>query len=116
MIKNDITFLIHIQENIEKIEKSLSKINKNDFMINEDKQDANIRRIEVIGEATKNLSLELINRNKFVEWKKIAKTRDKLIHGYFGVDLDLVWDILQKDIPELKENINKKILDLEKEN
>ena len=70
-------------------------------------QDAIIRNIEIIGEAVKNISESLRNKYGYIEWKEIAKTRDKLIHVYFGVDIDILWDIINVDIPRLKEQIKE---------
>ncbi len=68
-------------------------------------QDAVIREIEIIGEAVKNVST--IYRDKYTEipWKNIAGMRDKLIHGYFNVEIDRVWAVIIKDLPELRKNI-----------
>lgn len=57
-------------------------------------QDAIIRNIEIMGEATKNLANEFVNKNANVNWKDIARTRDKVIHFYFGVNLDIFWNII----------------------
>ena len=67
--------------------------------------DAVIRNLEIIGEAVKNISPEFRKKHLGIPWSKIAKTRDKLIHKYFGVDLELTWDIIKKDLPDLKEKI-----------
>jgi len=75
-------------------------------------QDAIIRNIEIIGEAVKKVSDNLKSRYESVEWNEIARTRDKLIHAYFGVDLDVVWDIINQDIPVLRSQI-KHILEKE---
>lgn len=67
--------------------------------------DAVIRNIEILGEAVKNVSEELREKYPHVEWSKIARTRDKLIHFYFGVDKEIVWDIVKENIPELLDDL-----------
>jgi len=73
-------------------------------------QSAVIRELGIIGEATKNLSEEIRNKDQHIPWKKIAGMKDKLTHGYFSVDLNEVWNTTTKDIPilmkEIKEIIN----------
>ena len=60
-----------------------------------------VRSIEIIGEASKKLDNEFKSNNNHIEWKKITGTRDKLIHEYFGIDYDIVWDIIENKIPDL---------------
>ena len=107
MKDEDKIYLKHVLESISEIENSLKVISKEEFKKNKDKQDATLRRIEVVGEAVKNVSDELKREHSEIEWKKIAGARDVLIHAYFSVDLDLVWKIIEKDLPELKEKIKK---------
>ena len=111
MKKNPKIFLEHILESINEIERNISKLSKKEFLKNTTTQDAVIRRLEIIGEAVKNLPPVYKNKYKNSAWKHIAGLRDILIHEYFGVDIDLVWKISIKDIPDLK----KKILKLKKE-
>ena len=64
-----------------------------------------VREIEIIGEAVKNISENLKNKNRKIEWKDIVGTRDKMIHHYFGVDLNIIWKIIKKDLPILEKQI-----------
>lgn len=66
---------------------------------------ASVRSLEVIGEATKNLSEEFKEKYPVVEWKKIAGMRDKLIHHYFGINWDIVWDVIQNKLPDMGNEI-----------
>jgi len=100
--KNDIIFINHILESISDIEESVKKLSKEDFVKSKDPKDAAIRRIEVIGEAVKNISDTTKENYPKVEWKKIAGTRDRLIHAYFSIDLDITWEIIKIGLPELK--------------
>ncbi len=68
-------------------------------------QDAVIREIEIIGEAARNVSREFRNKNPGIPWREMVGMRDKLIHGYFGVDLDAVWETATKDIYDLEAKI-----------
>jgi len=69
-------------------------------------QDAVIRRLEIIGEAVKNIPFSFRKEYPKIPWKKISGLRDILIHEYFGVDMRLVWRITKKDMPEFKKRIS----------
>ena len=106
MIKNrDIMYIRHILDSINDIEESTKDISKTEFISTKDIKDANIRRIEIIGEAVKNISNNIKEQHKEIEWNLISGARDKITHHYFGVNLDIVCDILNIDIPKLKKQI-----------
>ena len=107
MRKDPQVFLTHILESIGWIEKETKDLSKDKFVQDVPTHDAVIRRLEIIGEAVKNLPTDFKIEYPDIAWKKIEGFRDKLIHGYFGIDLELVWEIVNKDIPPLKEQIEK---------
>ena len=105
-------FLLHILESIDRIEDFTKGFSKDDFLQSEKTQDAVLRRLEIIGEAVKNISANFKKKHAEVEWKKIAGARDIIIHEYFGVDLDLTFRIIKKNIPELKQKIKELLKNL----
>jgi uncharacterized protein with HEPN domain len=105
MNHEDIPYIKHILDAINDIEFSIKNISKEEFKKSKDTKDATIRRIEIIGEAIKNISKRIRNKYSDIEWKKIAGTRDIMIHAYFNVDLDIIWNIIKKDLPDLKKKI-----------
>ncbi|MBI3982881.1 MAG: DUF86 domain-containing protein [Gemmatimonadetes bacterium] len=70
-------------------------------------QRAFVRSLEIIGEAAKKIPAAVRQQYPDIEWRAMAGMRDRLIHGYFGVDLDLVWDVLQNKIPALKAELQR---------
>jgi len=112
-MKEPTIFIKHILENIGDIESFSKELSKDKFMKSKLRQNAIIRCIEIIGEAVKNLSKGFTAKYPNIEWDKIAGARDKMVHHYFGVDLDLVWEIVKNDLPKLKKDINEILKDLE---
>ncbi|MBI5555509.1 MAG: DUF86 domain-containing protein [Elusimicrobia bacterium] len=106
-MKKDKLYLQHILEAIADIENFLKNINKEAFSQDREKQYAVIRALEIIGEATKNVTKEVKKSYAEIPWKDIAGMRDILIHQYFGVNIELMWETIQVKLPELKEQINK---------
>jgi len=112
-MKDSLVFVQHIKEAIKDISDFTQDVPKTEFMKDKKLQSAVIRQIEVIGEAIKNLPIDFKKKNPSIEWKAISGMRDKLIHHYFGVDIEKIWGVVEKDIPQLKKEI-KKILIKEK--
>jgi len=101
-------YLDDILDATEKIERYAKKVSSyKDFAENTLVADAITRNLEIIGEAVKNLPIELKRKYRDVEWKKISGLRDLLIHAYFGVDLKIIWDVVINKIPELKVSVKK---------
>ncbi len=116
MKKDPKIFLMHILESILSVKNYTNNISKTEFLSNIQMQDAVIRRLEIIGEAVKNLSMPFRSAHSEISWQKISGMRDVLIHGYFGVDINLVWNIIEKDIPNLERQIRNLLNILDKEN
>ena len=107
MKKNHRIFLEHILQSINLIEEYTSGKTKDDFLKSVALQDMVLRRLEIIGEAVKNIPEEIRQKYSDIPWRKIAGMRDKLIHGYFMVDIEFTWGVVKKDLPGLKEQISK---------
>jgi len=103
----DLPYLNYILDIVKDIEESIKDISKDKFLKEKDIRDANVRRIEVIAESIKNMSSNTKNKYKNVSWEKIATIKDRISGQYFGVNFDVVFEILKKDIPVLKTNILK---------
>ena len=103
--RKDEHLLDDVIESITRIQNYTQGINYQGFREDIKTQDAVMRNIEIIGEAVRNLSSDLKDNNPTVPWKEISGTRDKLIHDYFGVNIDVVWGIIELDLPDLTDRI-----------
>lgn len=99
--------LRHILDAVERIEKHLNGYDKQTFEADDKTQDAVVRQMEIIGEAATNLTRDLRSDNPQVEWQIATAMRNRLIHGYFDVDTEIVWDTAQNNSPVLKTEIEK---------
>lgn len=100
-MKDDRIYLLHIRDAIQYI-LEYTTTGKDRFFADRKTQDAVIRNLEIIGEAAKRISTHLKEAHSDISWKPIAGMRDKLVHDYFGVNLQLVWDVVERDLPTLK--------------
>jgi uncharacterized protein with HEPN domain len=105
MVKDDTVYLQHVLDAINTIQEYLLGVNEDKFKATRLLQDGVIRQIEIVGEAVRHLSKDIRKTYPETPWQDIAGMRDKLIHDYFGVDIEKVWDTVQQDLPVLKEQV-----------
>lgn len=111
-----IDFLIDISNEIEKIDEFVGAMTYDEFLQDEKTIYAVVRSFEIMGEATKNIPDEIKDRNNQIPWSKISGMRNKLIHEYFGVDYETLWNTIKDRLPEIKPPITKMIKSLNTKN
>lgn len=107
MRKTSEIYLGHILESIALIDRRMKDITHERFMSDVDLQDMVVRRLEIIGEAVRNLPKDYRSRHADINWDDPAGMRSALIHAYFEVDFDIVWDTIATDLPLFKKQIQK---------
>jgi uncharacterized protein with HEPN domain len=113
MKRDDVVYLRHILDAITKVESYLDGVERHTFDATTLIQDGVIRQIEIIGEPTRYLSKDIRVEYSGVPWTDIAGMRDKLIHQYFGVDIERVWLTAKDDLPSLKGEVETILASLE---
>lgn len=109
-VKEDTPYLLHMREAIGRIVEYVAG-GEDQFRRDPKTQDAVIRNLEIIGEAAKRLSAATRDRAPSVPWKDVAGMRDKLIHDYFGVNLDLVWATVVEELPKFRTTLDELLSD-----
>lgn len=112
-MKNDSEYLKHIRDECLFLIENYQNLTYEEFDNSEVLKRAAVRSIEIIGEAVKKITDETKAKNELIEWKDLARMRDVLIHQYFGVDFEIVWDVITKNIPILVEKVEK-VLEISK--
>jgi uncharacterized protein with HEPN domain len=107
VLSRDSALLKHIIEETDFLLEHCSELELEEVLEDEVLKRAILRSLEIIGEAVKNLSDEFKNEHTDVDWRKISGLRDKIIHHYFGVDWNIIWDLIRNKIPDLNEKINQ---------
>ena len=105
-MKDDRVYLAHIRDAVERILKYTSE-GKSEFDRDDKTQDAVVRNLEIIGEAVKNVSNDLRERQPEIPWRRLAGMRDKLIHEYFGVNLAIVWAVVDQELTKLGAQVSE---------
>ncbi len=100
-------FIKDILDCIDKIEEFAGNMKLEDFVKDDKTSSAVVRKLEIIGEATKNLPKSLRQKYKELPWTEMAKMRDKIIHFYFGVDYEIVWKVIKERLPQIKSELTE---------
>ncbi len=105
-MRDDRVYLLHILECIRRIEENTAE-GKDAFLSSHTLQDAVLRNLQTLAESTQRLSENLKTRHPRIEWRRIAAFRNVLVHDYLGIDVEKIWEITQRDVPELKEVVSR---------
>jgi uncharacterized protein with HEPN domain len=112
MSHSAVDLINHILSETQFLKSRLKDLSEDTFMFDEVIQRAFVRSLEIIGEASNKIPSDIKDNNPGINWKSLAGMRNKLIHEYFGIDYELIWDVVNNKIPELDEFLNKLITKL----
>ncbi|MDD4652060.1 MAG: DUF86 domain-containing protein [Methanothrix sp.] len=115
MKKDDSVYLRHIMDAFMQIEHYTDGVSHEEFMKDNLIQDGVIRQLEVMGEAARNLSDDLRGDYPHIPWRQMIGLRNRMIHAYFNVNLEIIWEIVQGDIPNLKRETKRVLEDIGQE-
>ena len=114
MKKDDAVYLHHILDAIERIAGYVQGVSAKQFLENALIQDGVVHQLEIAGEASRNLSNEVRQKYSGVPWSQIIGLRNRIIHVYFNVNLRIVWEIVQNDLPLLKQQVGQILEEIER--
>jgi len=109
-------FIKDVADAINDIEVFIGEMRYEEFLIDKKTQKAVVWQIHIVGEATKNIPESMREKYKEVPWKYMARIRDKIAHFYFGIDYEIVWNVIKEKLPEIKPVIEKILKDLARNN
>jgi len=113
MKKDDSVYLHHILMAVERIEEYSEGVSLQEFLVTGIIQDGVVRQLEIIGEASRNLSAELVQSHPEVPWSEIIGLRNRIAHAYYNIDQGVVWDIVQEDLPSLRRDVTRILEEVE---
>ncbi len=106
-------YLRDIVDSVDSVEEFIGNIDFEDFLEDNKTNSAVVWKLETVGEASKNIPLEIRQKYPKIEWSDMARMRDKITHSYFGIDFKIVWKVIKEKLPQIKEDVNKILVDLE---
>lgn len=104
-MKTDAVLVAHILDAIRQIDECTQGVSESEFFRNREKQDAVVRQLEIIGEASRKLSEAFTTQHSGIPWRAIVGMRHRMVHDYLNVDLSVVWETVQKDLPALRKRL-----------
>jgi uncharacterized protein with HEPN domain len=108
MSRRDSDLLLEdIETAVERIERYVAGLTKASFLADDKTVDAVVRNLEIVGEATRRLDEDFRRRNPVLPWAQIAGLRNRIVHDYFGLDLEIIWQVISHDVPKLRAEVKK---------